>query len=38
MNAPGFAWAFLFEAGARACSQRMRRTKMEAATAAGAFI
>jgi hypothetical protein len=35
MNVPGFAGAFLFEADRRACSLRMRRTKMEVSVANG---
>jgi hypothetical protein len=33
MNVPGFAGAFLFGADGRACSIRMRRTKMEVSVA-----
>jgi len=35
MNAPGFTGAFLFGADARACSQRMRKTKMGVSVANG---
>ena len=35
MNAPGFTGAFLFGADARACSQRMRKTKMGVSAANG---
>ena len=34
-NAPAFGGAFLFGADARACSQRMRKTKMEVSVANG---
>jgi hypothetical protein len=38
MDAPGFAGAFLFEADGRACSIRMRKTKMEGAIAPGIHL
>jgi hypothetical protein len=38
MNAHGFAGAFLFEADGRACSIRMRKTKMGGAIAPGIHL